>query len=176
MREKMEVVGGVQKVNGQTGVVALTADDIPSTKAPTILNFAIDGAFDEALVGLTFNGASATANDFISAVNSGSTVMVSVHDQSNKVVFSAQPVKYKITNNALSLCFIATTGNTYSPALYVLSGTGSNYVATLEEHPYTTLMYKELYGNANDLPVQSTMSVEQYLEALEARIAALENP
>ena len=161
-------------------MVTLNATEIPSTKpspADTI-SFLITGAFDEELVELTRNGASASANDFISAINSGSTVTVSLNDQSNpKVIFDDRPVKYKITNDTLSLCFIAEKGHSYTPAIYVLSGTTSGTgVSTLLEHNFTDSFYQENYVSANDLPVGPTMmTVEEYLEALEARIAALES-
>ena len=163
---------GVEKVNGKTGVVTLNATEIPSTKfvPKDTISFLIDGAFDEALVGLTLNGASASANDFISAVNSGSTVTVSLNDQGNpKVTFDDRPVKYKITGDTLSLCFIAEAGHTYTPAIYVLSGTTSGgTVSTLVEHNFTDSFYQENYVSANDLPVQAPLSVEAYLEALDA--------
>ena len=163
---------GVEKVNGKTGVVTLNATEIPSTKfvPKDTISFLIDGAFDEALVGLTLNGASASANDFISAVNSGSTVTVSLNDQGNpKVTFDDRPVKYKITGDTLSLCFIAEAGHTYTPAIYVLSGTTSGgTVSTLVEHNFTDSFYQENYVSANDLPVQAPLSVEEYLEALDA--------
>lgn len=163
---------GVESVNGKTGVVTLNATEIPSTKfVPTdTISFLIDGAFDEALVELTRNGASASANDFISAVNSGSTVTVGLNDQGNpKVSFDTQPVKYKITGDTLSLCFIAEAGHTYTPAIYVLSGTTSGAtVSTLVEHNFTDSFYQENYVSANDLPVQAPLSVEEYLEALDA--------
>ena len=175
-----EITSAVESVNGKTGVVTLNATEIPSTKpspADTI-SFLITGAFDEELVELTRNGASASANDFISAINSGSTVTVSLNDQSNpKVIFDDRPVKYKITNDTLSLCFIAEKGHSYTPAIYVLSGTTSGTgVSTLLEHNFTDSFYQENYVSANDLPVGPTMmTVEEYLEALEARIAALES-
>ena len=175
-----EITSAVESVNGKTGVVTLNATEIPSTKpspADTI-SFLITGAFDEELVELTRNGASASANDFISAINSGSTVTVGLNDQSNpKVIFDDRPVKYKITNNTLSLCFIAEKGHSYTPAIYVLSGTTSGTtVSTLLEHNFTDSFYQENYVSANDLPVGPTMmTVEEYLEALEARIAALES-
>ena len=163
---------GVEKINGKTGVVTLNATEIPSTKfvPKDTISFLIDGAFDEALVELKRNGASASANDFISAVNSGSTVTVSLHDQGNpKVTFDDRPVKYKITNDTLSLCFIAEAGHQYTPAIYVLSGTtGGATVSTLVEHNFTDSFYQENYVSANDLPVQAPLSVEEYLEALDA--------
>ena len=163
---------GVEKVNGKTGVVTLNATEIPSTKfvPKDTISFLIDGAFDEALVGLTLNGASASANDFISAVNSGSTVTVGLNDQGNpKVTFDDRPVKYKITGDTLSLCFIAEVGHQYTPAIYVLSGTtGGATVSTLVEHNFTDSFYQENYVSANDLPVQAPLSVEEYLEALDA--------
>ena len=163
---------GVEKVNGKTGVVTLNATEIPSTKfvPKDTISFLIDGAFDEALVGLTLNGASASANDFISAVNSGSTVTVGLNDQGNpKVTFDDRPVKYKITGDTLSLYFIAEVGHQYTPAIYVLSGTtGGATVSTLVEHNFTDSFYQENYVNANDLPVQAPLSVEEYLEALDA--------
>ena len=163
---------GVEKVNGKTGVVTLNATEIPSTKfvPKDTISFLIDGAFDEALVGLTLNGASASANDFISAINSGATVTVSLHDQGNpKVTFDDRPVKYKITGDTLSLCFIAEAGHQYTPAIYVLSGTtGGATVSTLVEHNFTDSFYQENYVSANDLPVQAPLSVEEYLEALDA--------
>ena len=174
-----EITSAVESVNGKTGVVTLNATEIPSTKpspADTI-SFLITGAFDENLVELTRNGASASANDFISAINSGSTVTVSLNDQSNpKVIFDDRPVKYKITNDTLSLCFIAEKGHSYTPAIYVLSGTTSGtIVSDLVEHRFTDSFYQEHYVSANDLPVGPTMmTIEEYLEALEARIAALE--
>ena len=169
---------GVESINGKTGVVTINATEIPSTKfvpADTI-SFLIDGAFDEALVELTRNGASASANDFISAINSGSTVTVSLHDQGNpKVTFEDMPVKYKITNDTLSLCFIAEAGHQYTPAIYVLSGTtGGATVSTLVEHNFTDSFYQENYVSANDLPVQAPLTVEEYLEELESSIAALQ--
>ena len=175
-----EITSAVESVNGKTGVVTLNATEIPSTKpspADTI-SFLITGAFDENLVELTRNGASASANDFISAINSGSTVTVGLKDQSNpKVIFDDRPVKYKITNNTLSLCFIAEKGHSYTPAIYVLSGqTSGTTVSDLVEHRFTDSLYQEHYVSANDLPVGPTMmTVEEYLEALEARIAALES-
>ena len=175
-----EITSAVESVNGKTGVVTLNATEIPSTKpspADTI-SFLITGAFDEDLVELTRNGASASANDFISAINSGSTVTVGLFDQSNpKVIFDDRPVKYKITNDTLSLCFIAEKGHSYTPAIYVLSGTtGGTTVSTLVEHNFTDSFYQANYVSANDLPVGPTMmTVEEYLEALEARIAALES-
>lgn len=169
---------GVEEINGKTGVVTLNATEIPSTKfVPTdTISFLIDGAFDEALVELTRNGASASANDFISAINSGATVTVSLHDQGNpKVTFDDRPVKYKITNDTLSLCFIAEAGHTYTPAIYVLSGPISGTgVTTLLEHNFTDSFYQENYVSANDLPVQAPLSVEKYLEELESSIAALQ--
>ena len=170
---------GVESVNGKTGVVTLNATEIPSTKfvpADTI-SFLIDGAFDEALVELTRNGASASANDFISAVNSGSTVTVSLHDQGNpKVTFEDMPVKYKITNDTLSLCFIAEAGHTYSRAIYVLSGPISGAVVSdLVENRFTDSFYQENYVSANDLPVQAPLSVEEYLEELESSVDALQS-
>ena len=134
------------------------------------ISFLIDGAFDENLVELKRNGASASANDFISAINSGATVTVSLHDQGNpKVTFDDRPVKYKITGDTLSLCFIAEAGHTYTPAIYVLSGTTSGTgVSTLLEHNFTDSFYQENYVSANDLPVQAPLSVEEYLEALDA--------
>ena len=163
---------GVEKVNGKTGVVTLNATEIPSTKfvPKDTISFLIDGAFDEALVELKRNGASASANDFIAAVNSGSTVTVSLHDQGNpKVTFDDRPVKYKITGDTLSLCFIAEAGHQYTPAIYVLSGTtGGATVSTLVEHNFTDSFYQENYVSANDLPVQAPLSVEEYLEALDA--------
>ena len=174
-----EITSAVESVNGKTGVVTLNATEIPSTKlAPTtVKTFLIDGAFDEANVELKFNGASASANDFISAINSGSTVTVGLNDQGNpKVTFDERPVKYKITGDTLSLCFIAETGHQYTPAIYVLSGTTSGTtVSTLVEHNFTDSFYQENYVSANDLPVGALMTVEEYLEALEARIAALES-
>lgn len=174
-----EITSEVESVNGKTGVVTLNATEIPSTKsAPAnTLSFVIDGAFDEALVELKRNGASASANDFISAINSGSTVTISLHDQGNtKVTFDDRPVKYKITGDTLSLCFIAEIGHQYTPAIYVLSGTTSGTtVSTLAEHNFTDSFYQENYVSANDLPVSAPMTVEEYLEALEARIAALES-
>lgn len=170
--------GAVESVNGKTGSVLLNAKDIPTDKAAstTVLNFVIDGAFDEGLVSLTLNGAAVSTNDFISALESGSVVNVRAHDQSNKVVFEDDPVKYKITDDTLSFYFIATTGNTYSPAIYALCGTkGATYVDTLYEHAFMTSIYNELYKTANDLPYQKKMTAEEYLESLEARIAALEN-
>lgn len=169
---------GVEEINGKTGVVTLNATEIPSTKfvpADTI-SFLIDGAFDEALVELTRNGASASANDFISAVNSGSTVTVSLHDQGNpKVTFEDMPVKYKITNDTLSLCFIAEAGHTYSRAIYVLSGPISGTVVSdLVENRFTDSFYQENYVSANDLPVQAPLSVEEYLEELESNVDALQ--
>ena len=175
-----EITSAVESVNGKTGVVTLNATEIPSTKpspADTI-SFLITGAFDEDLVELTRNGASASANDFISAINSGSTVTVGLNDQSNpKVIFDDRPVKYKITNDTLSLCFIAEKGHSYTPAIYVLSGTtGGATVSTLVEHNFTDSFYQKNYVSANDLPVGPTMmTIEEYLEALEARIAALES-
>ena len=163
---------GVEKVNGKTGVVTLNATEIPSTKlVPTdTISFLIDGAFDEGLVELTRNGVSASANDFISAINSGATVTVGLNDQGNpKVSFDTQPVKYKITGDTLSLCFIAEVGHQYTPAIYVLSGTtGGATVSTLVEHNFTDAFYQENYVSANDLPVQAPLSVEEYLEALDA--------
>ena len=163
---------GVEKVNGKTGVVTLNATEIPSTKfvPKDTISFLIDGAFDEELVELKRNGASASANDFIAAVNSGSTVTVSLHDQGNpKVMFDDRPVKYKITGDTLSLCFIAEAGHQYTPAIYVLSGTtGGATVSTLVEHNFTDSFYQENYVSANDLPVQAPLSVEEYLEALDA--------
>ena len=173
------LAGAVKSVNGQTGVVTLNANDISTTKLPStnILNFVIDGAFDEGLVELTRNGASASANDFISAINSGSTVTVGLNDQGNpKVSFDTQPVKYKITNDTLSLCFIAEKGHTYTPAIYVLSGpTSGTAVSNLVEHRFTDSLYQENYVSANDLPVQALLTVEEYLEELESRIAALQS-
>ena len=163
---------GVEKVNGKTGVVTLNATEIPSTKfvPKDTISFLIDGAFDEALVELKRNGASASANDFITAVNSGSTVTVSLHDQgTTKVTFDDRPVKYKITGDTLSLCFIAEIGHQYTPAIYVLSGTTNGAtVSTLVEHNFTDAFYQENYVSANDLPVQAPLSVEEYLEALDA--------
>ena len=174
-----EITSAVESVNGKTGVVTLNATEIPSTKlAPSnVKTFLIDGAFDEANVELKFNGTSASANDFISAVNSGSTVAVSLHDQGNpKVTFDDRPVKYKITGDTLSLCFIAEKGHTYTPAIYVLSGTTSgSTVSTLVEHRFTDSLYQEHYVSANDLPVQAPLTVEEYLEELESRIAALQS-
>ena len=173
------LAGAVKSVNGQTGVVTLNANDISTTKLPptNILNFVIDGAFDEGLVELTRNGASASANDFISAINSGSTVTVGLNDQGNpKVTFKDAPVKYKITGNTLSLCFIAEKGHTYTPAIYVLSGpTSGTGVSNLVEHRFTDSLYQENYVSANDLPVQAPLTVEEYLEELESRIAALQS-
>ena len=173
-----EITGAVESVNGKTGVVTLNATEIPSTKlAPKdTISFLIDGAFDEELVELKRNGASASANDFISAINSGATVTVSLHDQGNpKVTFDDRPVKYKITGDTLSLCFIAEAGHTYTPAIYVLSGTTSGTgVTTLLEHNFTDSFYQENYVSANDLPVQAPLTVEEYLEALESSIAALQ--
>ena len=173
-----EVTGAVESVNGKTGVVTLNATEIPSTKlspADTI-SFLIDGAFDEGLVELKRNGASASANDFISAINSGSTVTVGLNDQGNpKVTFDDRPVKYKITGDTLSLCFIAEAGHTYTPAIYVLSGTTSGAtVSTLVEHNFTDSFYQENYVSANDLPVQAPLSVEEYLEKLESNVDALQ--
>ena len=169
---------GVESVNGKAGVVTLNATEIPSTKlVPTdTISFLIDGAFDESLVELTRNGASASANDFISAINSGATVTVSLHDQGNpKVTFDDRPVKYKITGDTLSLCFIAEKGHTYTPAIYVLSGTTSGTtVSTLVEHNFTDSFYQENYVSANDLPVQAPLTVEEYLEELESSIATLQ--
>lgn len=174
-----EITGSVESVNGKTGVVTLNATEIPSTKlspADTI-SFLIDGAFDEGLVELKRNGAPASASDFISAVNSGSPVTVGLNDQGNpKVTFDERPVKYKITTDTLSLCFIAEIGHQYTPAIYVLSGTISGTaVSDLVEHRFTDSLYQENYVSANDLPASAPMSVEEYLEALEARIAALES-
>lgn len=170
---------GVEKVNGKTGVVTLNATEIPSTKfvPKDTISFLIDGAFDEALVELKRNGASASANDFIAAVNSGSTVTISLHDQgNNKVVFDDRPVKYKITGDTLSLCFIAETGHQYTPAIYVLSGaTSGTTVSTLVEHNFTDSFYQEHYVSANDLPVQAPLSVEEYLEELESSVDALQS-
>ena len=173
-----EITSAVESVNGKTGVVTLNATEIPSTKpspADTI-SFLITGAFDENLVELTRNGASASANDFISAINSGSTVTVGLNDQSNpKVIFDDRPVKYKITNDTLSLCFIAEKGHSYTPAIYVLSGqTSDPNVATLIEHNFTDSFYQENYVSANDLPVQAPLSVEEYLEELESSVDALQ--
>ena len=174
-----EITGAVESVNGKTGVVTLNATEIPSTKPAhtNTVSFLIDGSFDEALVELKLNGTSASANDFISAINSGSTVTVGLNDQGNpKVTFDERPVKYKITGNTLSLCFIAEIGHQYTPAIYVLSGTtGGTTVSTLVEHNFTDPFYQENYVSANDLPVSAPMTVEEYLEALEARIAALES-
>ena len=86
------------------------------------------------------------------------------------------PVKYKITGDTLSLCFIAEAGHQYTPAIYVLSGTtGGTTVSTLVEHNFTDSFYQENYVGANDLPVSAPLTVEEYLEALEARIAVLES-
>ena len=174
-----EITGAVESVNGKTGAVTLNATEIPSTKpAPNnTISFLIDGSFDETLVELKLNGASASANDFISAINSGSTVTVGLNDLGNpKVTFDDRPVKYKITNDTLSLCFIAEIGHQYTPAIYVLSGTTSGTtVSTLVEHNFTDSFYQENYISANELPVSAPMTVEEYLEALEARIAALES-
>ena len=174
-----EIANAVESVNGKTGVVTLNATEIASTKpAPTnTISFLIAGSFDEALVELKLNGASASANDFISAINSGSAVTVGLNDQGNpKVTFDDRPVKYKITGDTLSLCFIAEIGHQYTPAIYVLSGTTSGTtVSTLVEHNFTDSFYQENYVSANDLPVSAPMTVEEYLEALEARIAALES-
>lgn len=173
-----EITSAVESVNGKTGVVALNATEIPSTKlspADTI-SFVIAGAFDENLVELTRNGAPASANDFISAINSGSTVTVSLHDQGNpKVTFKDAPVKYKITGDTLSLCFIAEKGHTYTPAIYVLSGpTSGTGVSNLVEHRFTDSLYQENYVSANDLPVQAPLSVEEYLEELESSVDTLQ--
>ena len=171
--------GTVKSVNGKTGAVTLNATEIPSTKfvPKDTVSFLIDGAFDEELVELKFNGTSASANDFISAVNSGATVTVSLHDQGNpKVTFEDMPVKYKITNDTLSLCFIAEAGHTYTPAIYVLSGpTSGTAVSDLVEHRFTDSLYQEHYVSANDLPVQAPLSVEEYLEELESNVDALQS-
>lgn len=168
--------GGVSKVNGKTGVVVLNATDIPSTKTPTVFNFTVEGEFDSNLVGLTQNGASASAADFIAAINSGATVNVALHDSTHSVVFAAQPVKYTIdANNYVWIYFIATNGYTFSPALYRLGGSGAGEMNYLQELDLRVQSYQDIYDNANSLPVAPTVTVEQYLESLESRIAALEN-
>lgn len=174
----VEVLTGVSMVNGQTGVVALDADDIQSTKTPTILHFVVDGGFIELLIGVRRNstsGPNCTPGEVSDALQSGFGVTIDVHDQDvgSGVVFSAQPVKYEIKNGKVYLYILADHGHDYNHSLFIVDGSLSGQGWNMTEYQYETT--HSFYDNANYLPYASRFTVEQYLESLEARIAALEN-
>lgn len=174
----VEVLTGVSMVNGQTGVVALDADDIQSTKTPTILQFIVDGSFIELLIGVRRNstsGPNCTPREVSDALQSGFGVTIDVHDQDtgSDVVFSAQPVKYEIKNGKVYLYILADHGHSYSHSLFIVDGSLSGQGWNATEYQYEST--HSFYDNANYLPYASGFTVEQYLESLEARIAALEN-
>lgn len=129
--------------------------------APDAIRFVIEGTFDEYTATLWKNGAPIPATEFKDAINSGRTVIVTVHDQSRKV-FVDDPIKYTISANGnLALYFITETGQTYSPELYVLRESANGYVDTLEEYDYSVSTYQQLYANANNLPFSAFVNIFQ---------------